>query len=284
MGLGGHLTWTAVARELVHKSQVNGLKILPVEASGNNIINIIQSEVFSNNPYFTTDTTYEPKFVLPMNLPETNYCLSDTPERAYHRYDKHIIEQICEYYGVNTPQLKCELYFTEEEEKKTLNILKQNEVSSNFVVLEPQTKDSYTINKSYPFYKWQNIVDKLVEKNICVVQVGQKTSAKNLKGVINLTGKTNFREASVIVSKSKLLIAAEGGLMHAANAVGTKSIIVYTGFIHPKMTAYENNLNLWIGESHGPCGMKSLCQKCEKEAADHNENEIIDLALGELCE
>ena len=56
MGLGGHLTWTAVARELVNKSQNKNLKILPVEIIGNQAANVIQSEIFVNNPYFTTDT------------------------------------------------------------------------------------------------------------------------------------------------------------------------------------------------------------------------------------
>ena len=57
-----------------------------------------------------------------MNLPETNYCKKDTPLKAYHRYDKHMIEQICEYYGLSNPSLKCELYFTREEEERCLGI------------------------------------------------------------------------------------------------------------------------------------------------------------------
>ena len=70
--------------------------------------------------------------------------------------------------------------------------------------------------------------------------------------------------------------------MHAANAVGTKAVIVLTGFLHPKMTCYEENITIWIGKTHGPCGMKTLCKNCAKDADNHDPNEIIQAIRGSL--
>jgi len=284
MGLGGYLTWTAAFRELKEKKLEKEVKILPCEVHGNQITKIVKDQVFDNNPYVYNESTDQglKVFALPLNLYETNYCRKDTPTRAYHRYDKHIIEQICEHYGIEDPDLKCELYFTNEERRRVDKILTQNNVPSDFVIVEPQTKDSYTVNKSYPFVKWQNIVNQLTKKGICVVQIGQKTKDKNLQNVINLTGMTSFREAACIISRSKLLISAEGGLMHAANAVDTKSVILYTGFISPVMTGYRNNVNLWIGEKHGPCGMKTTCDKCKQEVESHDEDEVVKVVMREM--
>ena len=67
--------------------------------------------------------------------------------------------------------------------------------------------------------------------------------------------------------------------MHAANAVNVKSVILITGFLHPRMTCYKENSNIWIGESHGPCGMKIECSKCSEEIYNHDENEISEEVL-----
>ena len=47
--------------------------------------------------------------------------------------------------------------------------------------------------------------------------------------------------------KSDLYFGPIGGLMHGANAVGTKSVIVITPYQHPTMACYPNNINIRIG-------------------------------------
>jgi ADP-heptose:LPS heptosyltransferase len=271
MGLGGYLTWTAVARE-IHKK--TGKKSLPIEVHGN-FLKVIRSSIFENNPHFTQEFCSDLVFPLQLNNPQTNYCKSDTPEKAVHRYDKHIIEQICEFYGITNPQLKCEIYATESEKLKISSLLAGKGLS-NFIVIEPQSNDEYTHNKLYPLAKWQIVVNSLVESGHTIVQIGLPRKECVLDKVIDLTGQTSFREAAEVIARSKLFISSEGGLMHAANAVGTKSVILYTGFIHPKMTCYSENMNIWIGKNHGPCGMKMKCKSCEQEAMNHDPEEIIN--------
>jgi|TARA_R110001583_G_scaffold5598_25_gene30186 ADP-heptose:LPS heptosyltransferase len=283
MGLGGYLTWTAVAREIFEKTKI---KSFPIESINGGLIKIIKSEIFANNPYLIQDIS-ESDFAFPLilNNPKTNYCKQDTPEKAIHRYDKHIVEQICEFYGIVPSSIKPEIYFSEKENQKIDFILNRYQLEKGkFLVIEPQSNNEYTANKKYPLEKWQHVVENISKLGMKIVQVGKKTSDQNLKNVINLTGLTTFREASLIISHCKLFISSEGGLMHSARAVETPSVIVYTGFIHPVMTGYPENKNIWIGKNHGPCGMKIKCDNCEKEVKNHDPQEIVSTIVGFLEE
>jgi ADP-heptose:LPS heptosyltransferase len=265
--------WTGVAREIWKRT---GIKSLPIESHGPTI-KMVHSPIFYNNPYvIQPQEKFETVFPLILNNPATNYCKEDTPERAIHRYDKHIISQVCEAYGILDPEVRCDIFFTDDE-KIFLDEFRSQISASSYVTIEPFTKDEYTVNKSYPFEKWQIVANELA-KHTAVIQIGQKTN-RHLDNCINMTGTTTFREAAAIISESSLFIGSEGGLMHAANSVGVKSVILITGFIHPAMTCYPENENIWIGKNHGPCGMKIECIDCKEEASTHDPLEIVNASI-----
>ena len=58
-------------------------------------------------------------------------------------------------------------------------------------------------------------------------------------------------------------------------ALCLSTVIIITGFIHPRMTCYPKNINIWIGNKHGPCGLKIKCNKCSEECKNHNPDIII---------
>lgn len=265
MGLGGYLMWTPLARELVKANQ--SIKVLPVEKFGDKI-RVIKSEIFHNNPNFCDESFSGNVISIVLNDPMTNYCTFDSPQYCVQRHDKHVIQQICDVYGFKNVDLKCELFLTDKEEQFPGRIKLEK-----YVTIDPHTKNEYTVNKEYPFEKWQRIVNE-ISKDCIVVQVGRKTDYV-LNNVVNMTGRSTFREAAAMIKNSKLFVGSEGGLMHAANAVGAQSVIVITGFLHPNMTCYSNNVNIWIGKSHGPCGMKVRCNKCAQECQQHDESEVI---------
>ena len=171
MGFGGYLTWTAVAREIRQKKDYSGYKAFPFERMSDGSKKRVFHEIFKNNPDFIQEGEECKTFPLQLNNPETNYCKKDTPTYTIHRTDKHVIAQICEYYGIEDPKLKCELYLTEEENKKAAKLLEG--AKQEFVVIEPYSKANYTPNRQYSFEKWQKIVDE-ISKYIQVVQIGFK--------------------------------------------------------------------------------------------------------------
>tara|TARA_R100001129_G_scaffold99035_1_gene67412 strand:- start:1682 stop:2515 length:834 start_codon:yes stop_codon:yes gene_type:complete len=273
MGLGGYLAWTAVVRELAEKLP-EGTKILTCEGDGKNVTKIVRSPVFENNPHVYKNGDGDHAFPLFLNNPQANYCKNDTPLKAYHRGDRHIIEQMCEFYGIMEPKLKCELYFTKPEKDKVDQLVQGLE--HQFVTIEPYSKTNYTPNRSYPMEKWQNIVNSIKDK-IQVVQIGN-TAGPLLENVVDYRGLTSFREAAILIGKSKLLLTTEGGLAHAATTVDTPALVIITGYQDQRMVAYPQNINVNIS-THGPCGLKVECEECTKDAKDHNEKEIVDKAL-----
>ncbi len=272
MGLGGHLTWTAVAREISQRAP--DVKVLPCK-NRSGIFEVVRCEVFKNNPYILQDSLADASYFLPMLLdnPAANYCKKDTPEKAFHNTEFHIIEQACQVYGIQKPELKCDIFLTEEEvlsvENSLINIPKE------FVTIEPFSKTNYTPNRAYPFDKFQEVVNKL-SKDVAVVQVGNTAAAK-LDNAIDLRGNTTFREASGIIGKSKAFISCEGGLVHAATAFQTKSVVILTGYQSEKMVAYPQNININIS-THGPCGLKIKCPTCTEDRNKHDCKEIIRAA------
>ena len=276
MGLGGYLTWTAAIREIKQRSS-DDLKIIPVETNGNIITKVVQSSIFENNPNVTYDVNYENRFLLQLNNPATNYCKKDLSDRAIHRYDKHIIQQICEYYEIYDPALRCELFFTEQEEETVAELTKK--LDKNFVLIEPHSKMNYTKNRAYPFEKWQKVVND-VSKGVQVVQIGVER-ARLLENAVDFTGKTSFREAAALIGRSKMIISTEGGLTHAATITKTPAMVIVTGYQSPRMVCYPQNINLNIA-SHGPCGLKDICEECQKDAENHDYTEIIEKIRGFL--
>jgi ADP-heptose:LPS heptosyltransferase len=281
MGLGGYLAWTAVAREIKKRSS-DSVKILPIEKHGS-FIKIIDSEIFLNNNDFisVSDKTGEHYiFPLVLNNPDANYCKKDTYEKAYHKSDKHIIEQYCDVYGISDPVLKCYIDINEES-KNIIDSIVENEIENKkFIAIEPISKENYTKNRKYPFEKWQNIVNSLKD-DICIVQVGVKGS-KVLDNVIDLTGKTSFTNTAGIIGRSDLFLSSEGGLVHAATAFDTKSLVIITGYQSLKMVAYPQNINIDIS-SHGPCGMKIDCPLCIGDRVNHEWKDIVQIIRNELC-
>lgn len=267
--------WTAAFHEM---HEVFKKRILPIELYGNNA-KLISSPIFKNNKSVvdTSIESYEGDFLpIALNNPLTNYCKLDTPDLAKHRYDKHVIQQILEFYKIEKrlDQLKCRIYLDDKEKQEVDNLTLKLK-NEKFITIEPHSNDEYTCNREYPFEKWQSIVNEL-SKFIKVVQVG--SPKKKLDNAYDMTSKTSFRTCAGVIGKSSLFLSSEGGLVHAAQAVGTKSIVLISGYEHPDMIAYPCNVNLWIHDSHGPCGNKSKCNDCYNAVKSHNEFEIIEKA------
>tara|TARA_Y100000114_G_scaffold27851_1_gene23435 strand:- start:7864 stop:8712 length:849 start_codon:yes stop_codon:yes gene_type:complete len=278
MGLGGYLCWTAVAREV---NKINpGLKCMPVELYNNgSILKTIKSEIFLNNSSLYQEWEHDVySFPLVLNNPQSNYCKKDTPEKAVHRYDKHIIEQYCETFGIENPELKCVINLTEEENEKVNDLM--SDISFEFVTINTDVNKEYTSNKFENFEFWQKVVDSM--PHLKFVQIGLK--GKKLKNAIDLTGKTTFREAAGIISRSKCFVGSEGGLVHAATAFDVPSLVMITSFIHPDLVSYPGNTNIWMNkDGHGPCGMKHYCQKCHDNMS-HISVEYVCQQINKILE
>ena len=129
MGLGGYLCWTALAREIKLKYGVN---CIHMELHGTTI-KLIKSPNFFNNRNIIQDVNGVTGVQMILNHPASNYCIQDTPQKAFHKSDKHIIETICEPYGIQNPKIKCEIFLSDEE-VESVSIF-TNQLSDKFITI-----------------------------------------------------------------------------------------------------------------------------------------------------
>ena len=261
MGLGGHLMWTPIVKGLHDKHQ----KKIFIGSPGDGMI-------WENNPYITKDKNNS--IHLDFSRPDLNYITHETSDKMFWREEikGHVIEFLCDKLEIPIPDfLKCELFFSGEEQKQIDVVLKH--LKKDFIIIEPHTKKSWSLNREYPFEKYQNIVDS-VPKDIHVVQIGVKGS-KLLDNVTNLTGVLTFRTACLLMKYAKCFISTEGGLVHGATTVDTKSIVIFTAYSPFNFFKYPQNININTA-NHSPCGLRSFCQDCNDDVNEGlYENQII---------
>lgn len=101
--------------------------------------------------------------------------------------------------------------------------------------------------------KWNKVVKFLIANNMKVIQLGT-AEEEPFTGAVNLLGRTSLHQTAAFLKKSKLHIDIEGGLVHVARAVGTKSIVLF-GPTPESVFAYEGNISI-RSRTCSPCFWK----------------------------
>jgi len=121
------------------------------------------------------------------------------------------------------------------------------------ILIEPNTKVDGS-NKAWIWERWQELVDRGGE----FVQVGAPGS-RRLDGV-RFIETARFRDACAVLAQCRAFVGPEGGLHHAAAALGRPAVVLFSEFIGPEFTGYPTHRNLrHAGES---CGSRIPCASC----------------------
>ena len=154
-----------------------------------------------------------------------------------------------------------EIYFNQLEKK---NI---NKIDKDYIVVEPNVKRVYahTVNKAW--HGWEE----LFKHDLPWLQLGDVTVKRYTKWKETNT----FREALAILSKAKLFVGTDGGLHHAAAALGIPSVVIWTGFTSPRHLGYDTHRNIHDGSE--PCGTyDSVCQHCILKSKAISVEQVLD--------
>ena len=68
-----------------------------------------------------------------------------------------------------------------------------------------------------------------------------------------LAGKLSMRESMAVLAQARLHIGPDSFLMHAANGVGVRSVILFGGSRTVENSGYAENVNLFVPMPCGPC-------------------------------
>ena len=172
-------------------------------------------------------------------------------------------------------------YTNKAIEPNGLNLSFQNLLQHNFIVIAPSA--------AWPLKRWpkeyfQDLID-MNQKHIFVILGGPADEfAKVLTGknVINMVGQLNWSETGYMISKSSLVVAADTGVLHWADYMGSRTIGLLgpTAFGQPyQKTTHVFNLNLPCSpctkDGRGKCKIAET-QKCLRDIKPIDVSHQID--------
>lgn len=142
-----------------------------------------------------------------------------------------------------------------------------------FIYIEPNTKGTFGGNKDWGFDRWQEVVRRLPYRFV-------QGKGRKLDGVEQCqTG--SFRDACALLNRADFFVGTDGGLHHAAAALGKRAVVVWGGLVSPRILGYDAHLNLHSG-THS-CGSHKPCQHCKK-ALDWITVEMVVEAISRVHE
>lgn len=158
-----------------------------------------------------------------------------------------------------------ELYFSDAEKSFGQQFAPQ-------VIVEPNIKAAASPNKRWPWERWQAFASMATKAGIRLYQVGPPGTRK-LIGVALIDTKS-FRLACAVLARAKAYVGGEGGLHHAAAALGVPGVVVMGGFTPLELTGYSlhRNLGVSLGDA---CGMRMPCAHCAREMARITPDEVF---------
>lgn len=148
---------------------------------------------------------------------------------------------------------------------------------SGFVLIEPLVKTCRdgTSNRDWGWDRYRALVSS--RPRLRWVQVGRQNRA-TLPGV-DLVPTHSFREACAVLARAAVYVGPEGGLHHAAAALGIPAVVIFGGYIAPEVTGYSFHVNIFSGEGLG-CGRRESCGcDCMARISTHAVAETLDAVL-----
>lgn len=160
-----------------------------------------------------------------------------------------------------------EIYFTQHETTF-------GQLHAGRVVLEPHIKARASPNKDWGWRRWNKLAWILQKSGFKVTQLGP-LDTPILDGGIEHIITPSFRHAAAVLANARAAVLHEGGMHHAAVAVGLPAVVIFGGFISPEVTGYGQQVNLFTGEGLG-CGMRVPCAHCADAMAAIKPEVVAD--------
>ena len=114
----------------------------------------------------------------------------------------------------------------------------------DLLFLPERTRETdYNSTKNISMLQWRQIVSLLRREGVEVIQLGV-VEEERIEGVSHyLNGQTSLEESGILIKHSLCHIDTEGGLVHLANAVHTRCVVLF-GPTPVEFFGYPQNINL----------------------------------------
>lgn len=167
-------------------------------------------------------------------------------------------------------------FFFSDDEKSLAKV-----VTPGFIVIEPNVpwQKKVASNKDWGDQKFRHLAKRLRNRGKELVQFKHGNSHRML-GDASLIELQTFRNVIATLSRASLYIGPEGGMHHAAAAVGVKAVVIMGGFIPPQIVGYDGHINLTGGAA--ACGNIEPCSHCKLAMDRISVDEVYTAAVSLL--
>ena len=140
----------------------------------------------------------------------------------------------------------------------------------SYVLIEPWSKHA---NLRWPIEHWTALVAARPTINFVQHVHVQSRAAFIIPGV-RLTIDATFREACGLVAAATTYIRGESGMLHAAAALGARTIALWGGCMDwTVMGGYAGQIG--VGISHPPCGSYKPCAHCMQTMREISVDRVL---------
>ncbi|MBL7131106.1 MAG: lipopolysaccharide heptosyltransferase II [Candidatus Omnitrophica bacterium] len=218
------------------------------------------------------------------NLLLTKSIIPPDKDRV-HRLEYYL--NLIESQGIKVEDKSCEVFVSEADKEHIKNLLIENGISDNDFVVAINPGGNWNL-KRWPKGHFAELADKLVsDLDVKIIITGAKKDIRLAEEISNLMkakpiifcGKTTLKQLAALFKKVNLVISADSGPMHIANALGAKLIALF-GPTSPGITGPYNKENCIILKSEVNCKIPCYILDCKNNICMKNIKP--DEVLGEI--
>ena len=187
---------------------------------------------------------------------------------------KHNISRL----GIDDWEYKANYYISENETHWARKQLKS--FSEPLIGICTKSKEKV---KNWPESYWKELIEKLI-KSFSIIHLGDQNEPK-LENITRYAGKLTMRESAAILSQCNLFIGPDSLLMHIANGLDIKSIIIFGGSRPVGCFGYPENINISTTPECSPCWIHDGYEQCANDIkclTTISHLKIVDLVKSSL--
>lgn len=209
-----------------------------------------------------------------LNCKENFYSFDSTYWELIARKEKkeNIIAHNLGRIGIDDHEYRAKFYLSEEEIEWAKQLME--EFPKPVIAICTRSKETV---KNWPLNHWIELIDS-ISPDFSIIQLGDHKEPI-LENVTRFAGKHTIRESAALLSQANFFIGPDSLLMHIANGLNIKSIVLFGGSRPVGCFGYEENINLataptcspcWIHDGHETCEYKIKCMK------NINQKQVLD--------
>lgn len=159
------------------------------------------------------------------------------------------------------------LYLTDAERERGRRL----RADGPYWLIEPSPVAQSNQNKRWPFDRFERVAQRVPVR---LVQLLHDDSHELMK--VSGTRTPTFRDACGVLASAEGYIGTEGGLHHAAAALGIPAVVIFGGCMSVETFGYPEHINLADNGPESPCGRWMPCTHCVRAMAAISAAQVLD--------